>query len=120
VTWECPQLNLRFDSRAAFLEMVRGTSTSDLLIQTANSPVVTLTGPDQARATTTIHELVRDADNNVDQYGVYFDDVARISGEWKFTHRLFALHYVASGCVNGDVSAARATLLRPDPSRSRT
>jgi ketosteroid isomerase-like protein len=110
--WECPQLNMRFDSRAAFLEMLRGTTGDDLLIQTASSPVVTLTGPDRATATTTIHEIVRGPDNNVDQYGVYFDDVARIDGEWRFTHRLFVLHYVAVGGVRGDVSAPRSTLHR--------
>jgi hypothetical protein len=29
------------------------------------------------------------AEVNVEQYGIYYDNLARIGGEWKFVHRLF-------------------------------
>jgi hypothetical protein len=55
--WQSP-LGLRFESRAAFMEFLRPTSSYDVLIQTSHSSVITFTGPDRAKATTTI-ELSR-------------------------------------------------------------
>jgi hypothetical protein len=124
--WEAPLLGLRYDSRAAFLETLRATTASDVLIQTPHSPVITFTGADEARATTTIHELnrgVTPSDSelgakgspiNLDMYGIYYDDIARIDGEWKFTHRLFAPFYMSSGTVTGDILTSRSALLRSD------
>jgi SnoaL-like domain len=124
--WECPLLGLRYESRAAFLETLRATTTSDVLIQTPHSPVVTFVGADQAKVTTTIHELnrgVTPSDSelgakgsplNMDMYGIYYDDVARIGGEWKFTHRRFVPFYMSNGSVTGDVVTARSELLRSD------
>jgi ketosteroid isomerase-like protein len=122
--WESPGLGLRFDSREAFLETLRATTTYDLLIQTPQAPVVTLTDADHATATTTIHEMNRglvamagelgDAGTpiNVDTYGIYYDDVARIDGQWKFTHRMFVPFYLSGGTVNGDILTPRTELAR--------
>jgi SnoaL-like domain len=124
--WESPILGLRYESRASFLDTLRATSTYDLLIQTAHSSVIAFTGIDQARATTTIHEFIRGmaiaettldatgAHSNFEQYGIYFDDLARIEGSWKFTHRLFVPIYVGRDCVTGDLLAPRSALLRPE------
>ena len=120
--WESPPLGLRYDSRESFLNTLRATTTYDLLIQTPHSPVITFTGADQAQATTTIHEMNRGVTQtkselgdsgteiNVDTYGIHYDDVARIDGQWKFTHRLFVPFYLANGCVTGDVLTRRAEL----------
>ncbi|HEX3288129.1 MAG TPA: nuclear transport factor 2 family protein [Mycobacterium sp.] len=122
--WESPVLGLRFESREAFLETLRATTTYDLLIQTPHSSVVTLTGADDATATTTIHEMNRgviamagelgDAGTpiNIDTYGIYYDDVARIDGEWSFTHRLFVPFYLSNGSVTGDILTPRMQLAR--------
>ena len=122
--WESPAMGLRYESRAAFLDVLRQTSTSDLLIQTSHTSVIKLIGSDEAQATTTVHELTRGpgADDsaygakgteiNFEQYGIYFDDLARIADEWKFTHRLFVPIYVGAGSVTGDVIKARSGLLR--------
>jgi hypothetical protein len=124
-SWECPAMNVAFDSRAAFLEYLLPTTELQVLIQTPHSPVITLTGPDSARATTTIHELVRGTaatgsavnaagdEVNSDQWGIYFDDFSRRDGEWKFTHRRFVLLYVHRGAVAGDVLAPRSSLSAP-------
>jgi hypothetical protein len=92
------------------------------LIQTPHAPVITLTDADHAQATTTIHEINRGllpstselgdsgAPLNVDTYGIYYDDIARIDGEWKFTHRRFVPFYLESGCVTGDVITQRSEL----------
>lgn len=127
--WESPILGMRYESREAFLEILRATSPYDLLIQTAHSPVVTLTGADRAHATATIHEFARGAsvadtaldeagaESNFEQYGIYFDDLARMDGEWRFTHRLFVPIYAYQGCVTGDLLTPRSALLRPMPGR---
>jgi hypothetical protein len=49
---------------------------------------------------------------NQELYGVYYDDIARIDSEWKFTHRLCVPIYISSGCVTGDVVTPRSRLLR--------
>jgi hypothetical protein len=33
---------------------------------------------------------------NVEQYGVYYDDIVRISGEWKFVYRFCQPLYVVA------------------------
>jgi hypothetical protein len=119
--WETPA-GLRFDSSAAFLEFLRPTTTYDVLIQMPHSSVVTLTGPDHATATTTVHELTRGvgladtafgeggAEINLEQIGVYYDEMARIDGEWKFTRRRFVPLYSTTGAVTGAVFTRRAAL----------
>ena len=121
--WESPGLGQRYESRASFMEILRATTIYDLLIQTPHSSVIAVTG-DHARATTTIHEVIRGiaaeettlgasgSDANFEQYGIYFDDLARIDGEWKFTHRRFVPIYVGTDCVTGDVLTQRSALLR--------
>ncbi len=126
--WESPALGLRYENPASFVEMLRSTVTLELLIQTPHAPVINLTGSDQAQATTTIHERMRgvtpvdsaalDVESggqiNQELYGVYYDDVARIDGEWKFTHRLFVPICVAAGAVTGQLVTPRSGLLRPE------
>jgi SnoaL-like domain len=123
--WESP-LGLRFENRSAFLEFLKATSDYDVLIQTPHSSVITITGADHATATTTIHELTRGvgladtelgdrgAEINIEQFGIYYDDLARIDGEWKFTRRVFVPVYATTGSVSGDVIARRSALRQPD------
>jgi hypothetical protein len=121
-TWESPLLGMRFD-RDAFLDMLRETAHGfDLLIQTVSSPVVHFDGPARATATTTVHELVRGVSAtdtalaaegsavNIEQYGIYCDQIERFDDQWLFVHRLFVPMYVDSGRVTGDVMAARPSL----------
>jgi hypothetical protein len=49
---------------------------------------------------------------NVDTYGIYYDDIARTDGKWKFTHRRFVPFYLETGRVTGDVLTQRSKLLR--------
>jgi SnoaL-like domain len=112
--WESPALGMRYENRASFMEILRATSSFDLLIQTAHSSVITLIDADRARSTTTIHEFIRGTENNLEQYGIYFDDLARVDGRWKFTHRLFVPIYAGRDCVTGDLLTQRTQLLRRD------
>ena len=121
--WETPA-GLRFDSARSFIDFLTPTTSYDVLIQTPHSSVITLIDADQASATTTVHELTRGvglADStfgaagteiNLEQYGVYYDDFARIEGEWKFSRREFVPIYIGPGQVTGHVFTPRSDLVR--------
>jgi ketosteroid isomerase-like protein len=122
--WESPALGLRFEGAQAFRDFLVQTSGNDLLILTAQPPVIRLVGTGQAQATTTVYELSRGeahADStlgeagtprNHELYGIYYDDVAKFGGEWKFTHRLFVPVYLRTDCVTGEVLTPRSAILR--------
>jgi hypothetical protein len=122
--WESPLLGLRFESARAFIDFqIEGSPRLDVLIQTPHCSVIDLVDAERATATTTIHEMIRGtavddslgevrAAMNVDQYGIYFDDIVKADDVWKFSHRLFAPYLVAPGHVVGDVISHRP-LVRP-------
>jgi hypothetical protein len=120
--WESPLLDMHFDGARAFLDfLAASTRNLDVLIQTASSPVVRLDG-DRASATTSIREIIRGvttADDpslppgtprSVDQYGVYYDDLARRDGRWCFVHRVFVPVLVIADGPAGQVVANRGHL----------
>jgi hypothetical protein len=118
-------LGLRFVGARTFRDFLGATTGNDLLIQTAHPPVIRLVGPGQAQATTTVHEVMRGESQtdstlgqagtpvNAEQYGIYYDDVVKLDGEWKFIHRLFVPMYVRTDCVTGEVLTPRFALSRP-------
>jgi ketosteroid isomerase-like protein len=120
--WESPVLGLRFEGAETFQDFLVQSTGNDLLIVTAQPPVIRLVGAGQAQATTIVYELSRGeahADSalgeagtprNHELYGIYYDDVAKFNGEWKFTHRLFVPVYVRTGCVTGQVLTPRSAL----------
>jgi hypothetical protein len=54
------------------------------------------------------------AEQNFEQYGIYFDDIVKLDDEWKFARRLFTPMYVGTGVVTGQVLTPRSNLLRPE------
>ena len=122
--WESPLFDMHFESGAEFCaHLARSSATLELLIQTPHCPIVTLVTDDTASATTTIHEVVRGTnledsafgpaggEINFEDYGIYYDEIARLDGEWKFIHRLFVPTYIGQGPVTGDVPIDRSRLL---------
>jgi hypothetical protein len=118
-----------FDFRAEGARAIReqtsiGSARLDFLIQTVDSSVIRLSGPDRAHATSTIHEMGRglapglsgeEADEwlNWEQYGVYYDDIVKLDGEWKFAHRFCQpIYYVGTDALMGEAIAARSALAR--------
>jgi hypothetical protein len=115
-----------FDFKAEGAEDIRrqtseGSARLDCLIQTVHSSVISLTGADHASATSTIHEMglavapVQGAGEeeetvNFDHYGVYYDEIVRIDGEWKFARRYCQPIYVAFDTLTGQGFAPRASL----------
>ena len=120
--WEIPALGLRSEGAPTIRAFLAETIAYDLLLQTAHSPVIRFLGPGQAQTTTTIHELVRGevlqnsafasagTPVNIEQYGIYHDDVAKLDGEWRFTHRLFVPVYLRDEGVTGQVVTPRSAL----------
>jgi hypothetical protein len=120
--WESPEFGLHFDNPHDFVANLAGTPT-DVLIQTPHGPVVELDG-ERATACTTILELVAmaasigappDAANepvNIRHVGLYLDDLARIDGAWRFTHRRFRPIYLERGVVTGTPLPIPAELAR--------
>jgi hypothetical protein len=116
----------KYGSAREFLDMLAETTAFDLLIQTAHSPVIELVDDTHAKATTTVRELVlgqASTDNalgetgtvqNFEQFGVYFDDIVKDGGEWKFARRLFVPMYVSVGAITGQAMAPRTSLQRPE------
>jgi hypothetical protein len=122
--WESPVFGMYFSSAREFCDFLNlNGSGLELLIQTPHCPVVTIGTPNSAIATTTIYELSRGivtqdgnpfgpvgTELNFEDFGIYYDTVARIDGTWLFTHRVFVPVYMAQGAATGDVPSQRATL----------
>jgi hypothetical protein len=115
---------MRSESADEFIDSLRmTTATVELLVQTPHCPVITLLDSDAARATTTVHEFTKGTaaedgpfgpagtEIGEQHYGIYYDEVARLAGDWKFTHRVFVPIYLESGCATGDLPIERARLL---------
>jgi SnoaL-like domain len=121
--WESPALQLYFGTAAEFCDFLAETGTTQqLLIQTPHCTVVKLTSPDSATATTTLHEFslgtsladgplgAKGSEINFEDYGIYYDTVARLGGEWRFTHRVFLPLYLDFGRVTGSIVTPRISI----------
>src|SRR5262245_19505046 len=77
--WDSPALGLRFDGARAFVDFLAESGAGfEVMVQTASNPVVDLLDADTARASTTIHEMMRvpgEHGFSLDQFGMYFDDL---------------------------------------------
>jgi SnoaL-like protein len=119
-----------FDFKAEGARTIReqtsaGSAGLDFLIHRVDSIVVELLDSEHARATSTIHEMGRGSapglsgdqpDTLLDweQYAVYYDDISKIGGAWKFTRRYCQPIYYRSDAHAGQAIAARTALVRSD------
>jgi hypothetical protein len=123
-TWDSPLFNMHFETSREFCEFLAANSSGlEFLIQTPHCPVIMFADADHATVTTTIYELSRGrvtkdgnpfgpigTELNMEDFGIYYDTVQRIDGEWLFTHRVFVPLYVDQGAATGDVTSPRETL----------
>jgi hypothetical protein len=85
----------------------------DFFIQVTHGSVVTLLGSDRASATTTIHALARQqGDHDYMHYGIYYDELVKRDGEWKFSSRLLQPIYFEFAPLSGQVAISRGDLTR--------
>jgi SnoaL-like domain len=118
-----------FDFRAEGAANIRATMSAgsdrlDFLIHRVDSIVIDLQSNERAEATSTFHEIGRGTSPNPDgtgtdvlldwfQYGVYYDDIVKLDGAWKFSRRYGQpLLYVGDNAVPGDRIAVRTELVR--------
>jgi hypothetical protein len=118
--WDSPILGMHFETAREFIDFqADGSSALDVLIQTASNPVIDLLAGDRATARTNIREIIRGTSTNdgpygpigtainVDQYGVYFDEISKVDATWKFTRRTFVPILIAQGTIAGDIVTTR-------------
>src|SRR4051794_37942384 len=97
----------------------QGSTALDVLIQTASNPVIDLLAGDRATATANVREIIRGAASvdgpfgpagtvtNVDEYGIYFDELSKFEASWKFTRRTSSPVLIAQGTMAGDIVTTR-------------
>ena len=96
-------------------EIVRTASANvdaeDFLVQMTHGAVVTLHREDRASSTTTIHAIARrEGHHDVTNVGIYYDDVVKIDGAWKFSRRRLVPVYSDSSPLPGDNPVSRQEL----------
>ena len=82
----------------------------DFFLQMPHNPVVDLAGPDRATATTMIHAVGRSKDFSFTNYGIYYDELTKIDGRWKFAARRLVLVYTDPTPHAGTVALSRADI----------
>ena len=87
--------------------------TTDFFVQMALNTVVHLDGPDRARATTTIHASSRKTGAfSIENLAIYYDDVVKIDGYWKYAERRLQPVYLDTTEHTGQAPISRADLAR--------
>jgi ketosteroid isomerase-like protein len=98
---------------AILADLQSSLPTMDFFVQMALNPVVTLDGPDRARATTTIHALGRKTGAfSIENYAIYYDEVVKSDGVWRFAQRRLQPVYLDTSEHPGAAPISRADLAR--------
>jgi hypothetical protein len=117
---------VRLEGADAIRAWRAGTDSLELLFHTTFSPSIRILASDRAYATSQTAEMVRgpavngsagrDAQPmNTVFRSIYYDDIVRLDGAWRFAHRRCRPIYLESGALVGETLAARTTLARyPD------
>lgn len=102
-------------ARAIRDQVMRNLEGEDFLVQMTHGSVITLQGEDRASATTTMHAIARRGDvHAVTNYGVYFDDLVKVDGDWKFAKRRLQPIYLESDPLPGVAPISRDQLAALD------
>jgi hypothetical protein len=120
-----PPFTITLRGRDELIDRCKFNSTRvDFMIQMSHSWVVTLLGPDSARATSTTHELARfkeevgpltfadgTVSSNFEYVGIYYDNFVKIDGRWLFAKRFCQPVYAKFGGLDGPTIMGRDGLL---------
>jgi ketosteroid isomerase-like protein len=110
--WEVgPPVDTRVvGARAIRDDVAASLDRAEVLAQMTHGAVVTLLGDGRATSTTTIHALARTGAHHVVNLGVYYDELAKLDGEWRFTRRRLQPVYSDTSPLPGVVPISRAEL----------
>jgi hypothetical protein len=118
--------SVRLEGADAIRTWRAGTDSLELLFHTTFSPSIRVLAGDRAYATSQTSEMVRgpaiteparpDAEPlNTMFRSIYYDDIVKFDGAWRFAHRRCRPVYLESGALVGATLASRGTLERfPD------
>jgi ketosteroid isomerase-like protein len=87
------------------------TSAVDLFLQTAHGTVVTMVDDDHATARTPIRGFAVVRGRSFENHGIYYDELVRTDGAWRFGHRYLQNLYVEERELTGSLAIARADLV---------
>lgn len=82
----------------------------DLFVQMVLGTVVTFEGPRRASARSTLHSLARVGEVSFKNYGIYYDDLVKVDGRWRFARRRLENIYVETEPLTGQVTTARTDI----------
>ena len=111
--WEVgAPIGSRVEGADAIIEVAStNVDGEDFLVQMPHGSLVRLVDDDHATATTMIHALARKGDeHSVTNYGIYYDELVRIDGEWRFARRLLQPVYSETEPLPGVVPVTRDDL----------
>ena len=108
---ESPPMSERVVGARAIREYVADMlDKSDFLVQTTHGTVVNLEGDDRASTTTTIHTIAKVGETSFVNFGIYYGDLVKSDGIWRFSRRRLQSVYSDYSPLNGPVSITRAGL----------
>ena len=108
---ESPPVSLRVVGARAIRDRVAAMiDTADFLVQTTHGTVVNLEADDRASSTTTIHAIGRVGETSFVNFGIYYGDLVKSDGIWRFSRRRLQSVYSDYSPLNGPVSITRAEL----------
>jgi ketosteroid isomerase-like protein len=84
------------------------TSAVDLFLQTAHGTVVTMVDDDHATARTPIRGFAVVRGRSFENHGIYYDELVRTDGTWRFRHRYLQNLYVDERELTGTIAIPRA------------
>jgi ketosteroid isomerase-like protein len=112
--WEVgPPVGTRIVGARAIREDLQKVNAADFLIQTTHGTVVTLHDATHASSRTTIHALARRTGHyQIVNYGIYYDELVKQAGRWRFARRMLQPIYSDTSPLPGSVPITRADLAR--------
>ncbi|MCB2046831.1 MAG: nuclear transport factor 2 family protein [Novosphingobium sp.] len=104
--WHVPQMGYDLNGRNAIVAGVRElVEPNELHMQMLHSLVFDRLDQDRSEIRSILHELAHhpSGERGVNVFGIYYDEVTRRDGEWKFQNRRFEIHYLDPAPLPGNV-----------------
>jgi hypothetical protein len=111
--WELgPPLDVALVGPRAISDQLRSQcDAQDFFLQMTHDSLVTVIGADRATSITTIHALARhEGQVQVQSYGIYYDELTKVDGAWKFASRRLQPIFMDLGELTGPAPVSRADL----------